>query len=85
MKALLLTVVRAFEFELAVPVGEIGTNLTAFQKSFLINDPKVGSQMPQAICTCKLTGLVMYSTTLAPHEWAEMKGKVNNNDIISLC
>ena len=46
MKALLFTVVRAFEFELAVPVGEIGTNLTAFQKPFLINDPKAGSQLP---------------------------------------
>ena len=45
LKALLFTLVRAFEFELAVPVGEIGTNLT-FQKPFLINDPKAGSQLP---------------------------------------
>jgi len=46
MKALLFTVLRAFEFELAVPVGEIGTNLTAFRKPFLINDPKAGNQLP---------------------------------------
>jgi len=43
---LLFTLVRAFEFELAVPVGEIGTTFFIFQKPFLINDPKAGSQLP---------------------------------------
>jgi len=37
--------VRAFEFELAVLVQEIGTRLTIFQKHFFINDLKAGHQM----------------------------------------
>jgi len=45
-KALLFTLVRAFEFELAVPAGEIGKKATIVQRPFLINDPKAGSQMP---------------------------------------
>jgi len=38
--------IRAFEFELAVPVEEIGTNVTVLRKPFLLNDRKAGNQMP---------------------------------------
>jgi len=46
MKVLLFTLVRAFEFELAVPVSEIGKKSSVVQRPILINDPKAGSQMP---------------------------------------
>ena len=39
MKALLFTLVRAFEFELAVPVSEIGIQTTLVQRPVLRNDP----------------------------------------------
>ena len=47
----MFTLVRAFEFELAVPVEEIGTHVTLFRKPFLINDPKAGNQMPLLLKT----------------------------------
>jgi len=46
LKALLFTLVRAFEFELAVPVEEIGKKANIVQRPILINDPKAGNQMP---------------------------------------
>lgn len=46
MKALLFTLVRAFEFKLAVPVNEIGKKSSVVQRPVLVNDPKAGSQMP---------------------------------------
>jgi hypothetical protein len=46
MKALLFTLVRAFEFELAVPASEIGKKSSIVQRPILINDPKAGNQMP---------------------------------------
>ncbi|KAF9484969.1 cytochrome P450 [Pholiota conissans] len=46
MKALLFTLVRAFEFELAVPAGDIGTKSFLVQRPFLKSNPKAGNQMP---------------------------------------
>lgn len=46
MKALLFTLVRAFEFELAVPVSDIGKRSTIVQRPFLRSDPENKSQLP---------------------------------------
>jgi len=39
MKAILFTLVRTFEFELAVPVSEIGSKSTMVQRPVLRSDP----------------------------------------------
>lgn len=49
MKALLFTLVRAFEFRLAVPPEDIGKKSSVVQRPFLISDPKAGNQMPLII------------------------------------
>ncbi|KAF8451114.1 cytochrome P450 [Boletus edulis BED1] len=49
MKAILFTLVRAFEFELAVPVSEIGKKSTIVQRPVLRSDPKNKSQLPLLI------------------------------------
>lgn len=49
MKALLFTLVRAFEFELAVPPEEIGKKASIVQRPILRSDPKSGNQMPLLI------------------------------------
>jgi hypothetical protein len=46
MKALLFTLVRAFEFELAVPVEDIGKKSTIVQRPLVLSDPEGGNQMP---------------------------------------
>ncbi|KAF9036827.1 cytochrome P450 [Panaeolus papilionaceus] len=46
MKALLFTLVRAFEFELAVSASEIGKRSSVVQRPILRSDPKAGNQMP---------------------------------------
>ena len=46
MKALLFTLVRAFEFELAVPPDEIGKKSAIVQRPIVRSDPKGGNQMP---------------------------------------
>ncbi|PPQ72757.1 hypothetical protein CVT24_012797 [Panaeolus cyanescens] len=46
MKALLFTLVRAFEFELAVPPSEIAKRTTVVQRPVLRSDPQAGNQMP---------------------------------------
>ncbi|KAG1855644.1 cytochrome P450 [Suillus subalutaceus] len=46
MKALLFTLVRAFEFELAVPASDIGKRSTIVQRPFLRSDPENKSQLP---------------------------------------
>ncbi|KAG6808872.1 hypothetical protein H0H93_016402, partial [Arthromyces matolae] len=45
MKALLFTLVRAFEFELAVPVDDITKKTSIVQRPLLKSDPK-GNQLP---------------------------------------
>jgi cytochrome P450 len=49
MKALLFTLVRAFEFELAVPAEDIGSKQTIVQRPIVITEPESGHQMPLLI------------------------------------
>jgi hypothetical protein len=48
MKALLFTLVRAFEFELGVPGSEIGkkARMSPVQPPVLLSDPKRRAQLP---------------------------------------
>ncbi|KAI0742833.1 cytochrome P450 [Daedaleopsis nitida] len=46
MKAIIFTLVRAFEFELAVPAEDIEKKSAVVQRPVLKSDPKAGSQMP---------------------------------------
>lgn len=46
IKALLFTLVRAFEFELAVPVSDVKRPPSIVQRPVLISDPAGGNQMP---------------------------------------
>ncbi|KAF8162780.1 cytochrome P450 [Crassisporium funariophilum] len=46
MKALLYTLIRAFEFDLAVPHKDIVRKSTAVQRPMLVTDPDNGHQMP---------------------------------------
>ena len=46
MKVLLFTLVRAFEFDLAVSAKDIGTASLAIQRPILLSDPKSSNQMP---------------------------------------
>ncbi|KAJ6529281.1 cytochrome P450 [Mycena capillaripes] len=45
-KALLFTLVRAFEFELAVPAADIGTTLSIVQHPVVLSEPSAGQQLP---------------------------------------
>ncbi|KAJ7494426.1 cytochrome P450 [Mycena galericulata] len=49
MKALLFALIRAFEFELAVPVAEIGKRSAIVQRPILRSERKGGSQLPVII------------------------------------
>lgn len=46
MKALLYTLVRAFEFELAVPAADIRSKQTIVSRPIVISEPEGGNQMP---------------------------------------
>ena len=46
MKALLFTLIRAFEFELAVPADEIIKKSFIVERPVVKSDPKAGNQMP---------------------------------------
>jgi hypothetical protein len=46
MKALLFTLVRAFEFELAVPANDITKKSFIVQRPLLKSNTKAGNQMP---------------------------------------
>ncbi|KAJ7485931.1 cytochrome P450 [Mycena latifolia] len=47
MKALLFTLIRSFEFELAVPIADIGTKaLGVVQKPIVLSEPDAGNQLP---------------------------------------
>jgi hypothetical protein len=52
MKALLFTLVRAFEFELAVPANEIGQKSTIVQRPILRSDPTNKAQLPLLLKPC---------------------------------
>jgi len=49
MKALLFTLVRAFEFELAVPAKDIARRTAIVQKPVVLSDKEGGNQMPLLI------------------------------------
>ncbi|KAJ7911563.1 cytochrome P450 [Mycena leptocephala] len=49
MKALLFTLVRAFEFELAVPASDIEKKSGVVQRPILRSEPEAGNQMPLII------------------------------------
>ena len=55
MKALLFVLLRAFEFELAVPVAEIQKKSAIVQRPLLRSAPEKGSQMPMIIRRHKRT------------------------------
>ncbi|PPQ72759.1 hypothetical protein CVT24_012799 [Panaeolus cyanescens] len=46
LKALLFTLIRAFEFELAVPVSEIGSRTLLVRRPVLLSQPEKENQMP---------------------------------------
>jgi hypothetical protein len=46
MKVLLFTLVRAFEFELAVPAKDIIKKSSIVQRPVLVTDPEGGNQLP---------------------------------------
>ncbi|KAJ3535832.1 hypothetical protein NMY22_g6302 [Coprinellus aureogranulatus] len=46
MKAILFTLIRAFEFEFAVPAEDVGKRSTIVQRPYLRSDPKAGNQLP---------------------------------------
>ena len=49
MKALIFTLVRAFEFELAVPASEIVKKATVVQRPLVKSEMEKGNQMPMFI------------------------------------
>jgi len=51
MKALLFTLVRAFEFDLAVPASEIAkkTGSGVVQRPILLSDPDNSNQLPMLV------------------------------------
>ena len=46
MKALLFALIRAFEFELAVPVDDIKIKRNVVLRPTLVSDPEGGFQLP---------------------------------------
>ncbi|KAJ7753000.1 cytochrome P450 [Mycena metata] len=49
MKALLFTLVRAFEFELPVPADDIGVRVAVVRHPFVLSEPDKGHQMPLVV------------------------------------
>jgi hypothetical protein len=45
-KALLFTLIRAFEFDLAVSAKDLGMKSLGFQRPVLLTDPDNSNQMP---------------------------------------
>lgn len=46
MKALIFTLVRAFEFEMAVPIEDITRKIGLVQRPFVRSEMEKGTQMP---------------------------------------
>ncbi|EGO00976.1 hypothetical protein SERLA73DRAFT_178985 [Serpula lacrymans var. lacrymans S7.3] len=53
MKVLLFVLVRAFEFELAVPASDIGKKATIVQRPIVISEPEKKNQLPLFITPCQ--------------------------------
>ena len=49
MKALLFTLIRAFEFELAVPAEDVRARQTIVQRPVIVSEMELGNQMPLRI------------------------------------
>ncbi|PCH37082.1 cytochrome P450 [Wolfiporia cocos MD-104 SS10] len=49
MKALVFILIRAFEFELAVPAKDISKQSSAVQRPFVLSEPEKGTQLPLII------------------------------------
>ena len=49
MKALVFTLVRAFEFELAVPIQDVAKRSAAVQRPVILSEREKGNQMPLLI------------------------------------
>ncbi len=49
MKALLSSLLRAFEFELAVPVEDVGKSFTPVIRPVLRSEPEAGCQLPMIV------------------------------------
>lgn len=49
MKALLFTLLRAFEFELAVPIEDIQKRSSIVQRPYLRSENDKGAQMPMFV------------------------------------
>jgi len=49
MKALLFVLIRAFEFEMAVPEGGIGRTSTPVQRPVVLSEMDKGAQMPLVV------------------------------------
>ena len=49
MKALLFILVRAFEFDLAVPASDVKKKQTIVQRTVIVSEPEAGNQMPLLI------------------------------------
>ena len=46
MKALLFTIIRAFEFEPVVPAEDVGKRMSVVTRPFLVSEPHAGNQLP---------------------------------------
>lgn len=53
MKAILFTLIRAFEFNLAIPREDIIKKSAIVQRPFVKSDMKAGSQLPLLISVAK--------------------------------
>ncbi|KAJ7670074.1 cytochrome P450 [Mycena polygramma] len=57
MKALLFTLIRTLEFELAVPVADMGQKGTAIvQRPIVLSDPKAGNELPLLVRAAPFRG-----------------------------
>lgn len=53
MKALVFVLVRAFQFEMAVPVEDVKVKAAAIRRPFLASEREKGSQLPLWISAIK--------------------------------
>jgi len=60
MKALLFTLVRAFEFELAVPPEDIGKSNAIVQRPLVLSDSAGGNQMPLLLSKARSSDLILH-------------------------
>jgi hypothetical protein len=54
MKAMLFTLVRDFEFELAISPEDVGRRNNIVARPYIASDPESGSQLPMLIRPCQI-------------------------------